>query len=65
MELNKVVHCPRYCSVYNIDNLLVSLKNNDIGCHVGSHFLWDIWVRGRHHAFKSKCKRPTKYVRLL
>ena len=21
-----------------IDNLLVSLKNNDIGCHVGSHF---------------------------
>ena len=21
-----------------IDNLLMSLKNNDIGCHVGSHF---------------------------
>ena len=21
-----------------IDNLVMSLKNNDIGCHVGSHF---------------------------
>ena len=37
MGLNKVVYCLRYCSVY-IDNLLISLKKNDIGCHVGSHF---------------------------
>ena len=48
-----------------IDNLLMSLKNNDIGCHVGSHFCGAFWVRGRHHAFMSKCKRPTKYVRLF
>ena len=49
-----------------IDNLLMSLKKNDIGCHnYRIPFLWGIWVRGRHHAFKSKCKRPTKYVRLL
>ena len=34
-----MVYCLRYCSIYiYIDNLLVSLKNNDIGCHVGSHF---------------------------
>ena len=39
MALNKVVYCLRYCSVYiYIDNLLMSLKKNDIGCHVGSHF---------------------------
>ena len=37
MELNKVVYCLRYYSIY-IDNLLMSLKKNDIGCHVGSHF---------------------------
>ena len=35
MGLNKVVYCLRYCSV---DNLLMSLKKNDIGCHVGSNF---------------------------
>ena len=45
--------------LFCIDNLLLSLKKNDIGCHVGSHFFVGIWVRGRHHAFKSKCKRPT------
>ena len=28
---------PKLFCIY-IDNLLVSLKNNDIGCHVGSHF---------------------------
>ena len=48
-----------------IDNLLMSLKKNDIGWVYRIPFLWGIWVRGRHHAFKSKCKRPTKYVRLL
>ena len=37
MGLNKVVYCIRYCSLYT-DNLLMSLKKNDIGCHVGSHF---------------------------
>ena len=26
-----------YIHIY-IDNLLMSLKKNDIGCHVGSHF---------------------------
>ena len=29
-----------------IANLLMSLKKNDTGCHVGSPFLWGIWVRG-------------------
>ena len=39
MGLNKVVYCLRYCSVYiYIDNLLMSLKKNDIGWHVGFHF---------------------------
>ena len=37
MELNEEVYCLRYYSIY-IDNLLMSLKKNDIGCHVGSHF---------------------------
>ena len=47
MVLNKVVYCLRYCSVYiYIDNLLMSLKKNDIGCHVGSPFLWGVLVRG-------------------
>ena len=38
MELNKVVYCLRYCQVLYTDNLLISLKKKDIGCHVGSHF---------------------------
>ena len=59
MELNNVVYCLRYCSVY-IDNLLMSLKKNDIGCHVGSHCCGPFG-----YADDIKCKRPTKYVRLL
>ena len=38
MELNKVVYLSQILFCIYIDNLLMSLKKNNIGCHVGSHF---------------------------
>ena len=46
MELNKQggVLSPILFCIY-IDNLLMSLRKNDIGCHVGSHFVGHLGTR--------------------
>ena len=43
----------------------MSLKKNDIGCHVGSHFCGAFGYADDMMRFEYNGKRPTKYDRML